>query len=116
VRLEGARANREYALSASTIQATYGGPLPVLASVDPSTIVAAVDVGGLSVGRHEVNVTVSPIDGLDLLDVAPATIRVDVSRPATASEAPSAAPEAPSAAPAASAASGVGPSQSAVAP
>ncbi|MFN8520678.1 MAG: CdaR family protein [Chloroflexota bacterium] len=90
VQLEGARANREYALSASTTQVTFGGPLPVLASVDPSTIVAAVDVGELSVGRHEVSVTVRPIEGLELLGVAPATIRVDVSRPASESAAPSA--------------------------
>jgi YbbR domain-containing protein len=98
VRLEGARANREYALSASTIQVTFGGPAPVLASVDPSTIVAAVDVAELSVGRHEVNVTVTPIEGLDVLDVAPATIRVDVSRSAAASAAPSL-PATPSLAP-----------------
>jgi YbbR domain-containing protein len=86
VRLDGARPSREYALSVSTVQVTFGGPAPVLDSVDPGTIVAAVEVGDLSVGRHEVNVTVTPIEGLDLLDVAPATIRVDISR---GSESPS---------------------------
>lgn len=94
VRLEGARSNREYALSASTIQVTLGGLVPVLDSLDPSTIVAAVDVGELSVGRHEVNVTVDPIEGLEALDVAPASIRVEVSRAPTASIAPSTAPDA----------------------
>jgi YbbR domain-containing protein len=88
VRLEGARPAREYALSASTVQVTFGGPAPVLDSLDPATIVAAVDVGDLSVGRHEVNVTVTPIEGLDLLEVAPAVIRVDVSRGSTGSPLP----------------------------
>ena len=77
VRLEGARPSREYALSASTVQVTFGGPAPVLDTLDPTTIVTAVDVGDLSVGRHEVNVTVTPIEGLDLLEVAPAAIRVE---------------------------------------
>lgn len=95
VQPEGARANREYALSASTVQVTFAGPLPVLESVDPATIVAAVEVGDLPVGRHEVNVTVAPIEGLDLVTVAPATIRVEVSRAASPSTAPSASPVAP---------------------
>jgi YbbR domain-containing protein len=94
VRLEGARPTREYALSASTVQVTFGGPVPVLDSLDPGTIVAAVVVGELSVGRHEVNVTVSPIEGLDLLDVAPVAIRVDVARAAPPSVVPSLAPRA----------------------
>jgi YbbR domain-containing protein len=92
VRLEGARPAREYALSASTVQVTFGGPSPVLDSLDPATIVAAVDVGDLSVGRHEVNVNVTPIEGLDLLEVAPAAIRVDVSRGSAQSPAPSTVP------------------------
>jgi hypothetical protein len=73
----------------------------VLDSLDPATIVAAVEVGELSVGRHEVNVTVTPIEGLDLLEVAPAVIRVDVSRGSTGSPAPTTLPGA-SAAPATS--------------
>jgi YbbR domain-containing protein len=94
VRLSGARPGREYVLSASTVQVTFAGPAPVLASLDPATIVAAVEVGELSVGRHEVNVTVTPIEGLDLLEVAPAAIRVDVSRGATASPIPTLEPSA----------------------
>lgn len=113
VRLEGARSTREYALSASTVQVTFGGSLPVLETLDPGTIVAAVDVGDLSVGRHEVNVTVTPIEGLDLLDVAPATIRVDVSRAAAASPVASVAPPVSTLAPAVPS---VAPSASAVAP
>jgi hypothetical protein len=79
------RRNREYALSASTVQVTFAGPVPVLESVDTATIVAAVEVGELRIGRHEVDVTVAPIDGLELLDVAPSTIRVDVSQAAAPS-------------------------------
>jgi YbbR domain-containing protein len=101
VRLDGARRAREYALSASTVQVTFGGPIPVLDSLDPATIVAAVEVGELSVGTHEVNVTVTPIEGLDLLEVAPAAIRVEVSRGSTGSPQPTVVPGA-SIAPAAS--------------
>jgi YbbR domain-containing protein len=85
VRIDGARAAREYALSATTVLVTLGGPVPVLDTVDAGTIVASVEVGDLAVGRHEVDVTVAPIEGLDLLDVAPPRLRVDVSRPAVAS-------------------------------
>ncbi len=92
VRLEGARPARDYALSASTVQVTFAGPAPVLDSLDPATIVAAVEVGELSVGRHEVSVTVTPIEGLDLLEVAPAVIRVDISRGSTGSPAPTTPP------------------------
>ena len=89
VRTDGARRDRTYALSASTVLVTFAGPLPVLGSLDPGTIVAAVEVGRLGIGRHEVDVTVSPIDGLELEDVAPSTIRVAVSRGSTPSPAPS---------------------------
>lgn len=95
VRLEGARPAREYALSASTVQVTFGGPAPVLDTLDPATIVAAVEVGELPIGRHEVNVTVTPIEGLDLLEVAPAAIRVEVSRGSAGSPPPTAGPGAP---------------------
>jgi hypothetical protein len=71
----------------------------VLDSLDPGTIVAAVEVGALSVGRHEVNVTVTPIEGLERLEVAPAMIRVEVSRGSTASAVPSVAPAGASLAP-----------------
>lgn len=93
VRLLGARPSREYALSASTVHVTFAGPVPVLDSLDPGTIVAAVEVGELSVGRHEVSVSVTPIEGLDMLGVAPATIRVDVARPSSPSAVPSQVPQ-----------------------
>lgn len=92
VRPAGARSNREYALSASTVQVTFAGPLPVLESVAPATIVASVEVGELPVGRHEVNVTVAPIEGLVLASIAPGTIRVEVTRLAAPSAAPSPSP------------------------
>ncbi len=45
-------------------------------------------MGRLAPGTHEVDVVVEPIDGLDLVSVAPATVRVDVSVPRRA-DAPS---------------------------
>jgi hypothetical protein len=46
-----------------------------------------------------VNVTVSPIEGLELVDVAPSTVRVEVIRGADASPLPSSAPSASPVAP-----------------
>ena len=57
------------------------GPQPDLDAVDPSTIEAHIAVGRLAPGTHEVDVVVEPLDGLDLVSVAPETVRVDVSRP-----------------------------------
>jgi YbbR domain-containing protein len=95
VRAEGAHRNRSYALSATTVLVTFGGLVPVLESLDPGTIVAAVEVGELGIGRHEVDVTIAPIDGLELLEVAPASIRVEVSQATAPSAAPSVSPVVP---------------------
>lgn len=84
VRAQGARSNREYSLSANTALVTLAGPLPFLDSLDPSTIEAYVAVGRLAPGVHEVDVMLEPIDGLEVLAIAPSTLRVvvDSSRPA----------------------------------
>jgi YbbR domain-containing protein len=92
VRLKGARGDREYALSASTVLVTLGGPVAVLASLDPGTIVAPVEVAKLGIGNHEVDVKVVPIDGLETLDVAPDSVEVRVTR-SSARPSASAAPE-----------------------
>ena len=56
VRLEGARASRQYSLSTPTVLVTLAGPRPALDSLDPSTIDAHVAVGRLAPGTHEVDV------------------------------------------------------------
>ncbi len=88
---QGARAGRQYALSAPTVLVTLAGPQPALEALDPSTIEVHVAVGRLAPGTHEVDVVVDPVDGLDLVSVAPATLRVTVSVPEPE---PSAAPSA----------------------
>jgi YbbR domain-containing protein len=100
VQAQGARASRQYVLSTPTVLVTMSGVQPDLDAVDPSTIDAHIAVGRLAPGTHEVDVVVEPLDGLDLVSVAPATIRVDVSVPeATGSPVPSvpAGPAGPSA-------------------
>jgi YbbR domain-containing protein len=101
VQLSGARAARQYALSTPTVLVTLAGSTPDLEALDPSTIAAHVAVGRLAPGRHEVDVVIDPVDGLDLVSVAPATLRVVVSVPE-----PSVSP-APASSPVASAAAGV---------
>ena len=81
VQMQGARATRQYALSTPTVLVTMSGAQPALDAVDPSTIDAHIAVGRLAPGTHEVDVVVEPLDGLDLVSVAPASVRVDVSVP-----------------------------------
>ena len=101
VRLEGARASRQYSLSTPTVLVTFAGPLPALDSLEPSTIDASVAVGRLAPGTHEVDVVVEPIEGLELVSVAPAAVRVEVAAArSSASPEPSRSPEAASPAPA----------------
>jgi YbbR domain-containing protein len=78
IRLDGARASRQYSLSTPTVQVTLAGPLPALDSLEPSTIDASVVVGRLAPGTHEVDVVVEPIEGLELVSVAPDVVRVEV--------------------------------------
>ena len=91
VQPQGARPTREYGLSTPTVLVTMSGPRPVLDAVDPSTIDAHITVGRLAPGTHEVDVVVEPLDGLEFVSVAPATIRVEVTVPEP-STAPSALP------------------------
>ncbi len=101
VQLSGARAARQYALSTPTVLVTLAGNTPDLEALDPSTIDAHVAVGRLAPGTHEVDVVIDPVDGLDLVSVAPATVRVTVSVPVPSDSPP------PASSPAASAAAGI---------
>ena len=71
VQVQGARATRQYVLSTPTVLVTMSGAQPDLDAVDPSTIEAHIAVGRLAPGTHEVDVVVEPLDGLDLVSVAP---------------------------------------------
>ncbi len=79
VQTPGARPGRQYSLSAATVLVTLAGSQPDLMALDPSTIVAQVKVARLAPGVHEVDVVVDPIDGLDLVSVAPSKLLVTVS-------------------------------------
>ncbi len=104
LQLQGARATRQYSLSAPTVLVTLSGSVPDLEALDPSTITAQVAVGRSSPGTHEVDVVVDPIDGLDLIAVAPATVRVTVTVPEPSTHPDPTASPGPSSPPAATAA------------
>jgi YbbR domain-containing protein len=81
VQLQGARAARQYSLSTPTVLVTLAGSQPDLETLDPSTIAAHVAVGRSTPGTHEVEVEVDPVEGLELVSISPATLRVTVSVP-----------------------------------
>ncbi|MBX3030049.1 MAG: hypothetical protein KF809_07795 [Chloroflexi bacterium] len=92
IRVDGARRNRVYTPSTPSVLVTLAGPLPALDTLDPATIVARIDVAGLGSGTHEVDVTVEAIEGLQVLGVAPASIRVQVAAAPTPSPVASSVP------------------------
>jgi len=110
VQVQGARAARQYTLSTPTVLVTMAGTQPVLDAVDPSTIDAHIAVSRLAPGTHEVDVVVEQLDGLDLVSVAPATVRVEVSVPVPSdSPLPSGSPTPSGSIPAPSASAGARP-------
>jgi YbbR domain-containing protein len=70
--------------SLEQVAVTLSGPIPTLDAVDGGSLTAFVDVSGLGAGSHDVQVTVSVPDGLKLVGVSPATVRVEIRAPTTA--------------------------------
>jgi YbbR domain-containing protein len=78
---DGARSDRVYTLSTSSVIVTLGGPTAALNAFDTSTLVATVAVGNLDVGVHTVQVNVNVPSGIKILAVNPITITVTVALP-----------------------------------
>jgi YbbR domain-containing protein len=70
--------------SLEQVAVTLSGPIPTLDAVDGGSLTAFLDVSGLGAGSHDVQVTVSVPDGLKLVGVSPATVRVEIRSPTTA--------------------------------
>ncbi|MEO7663879.1 MAG: hypothetical protein ABIV26_02045, partial [Candidatus Limnocylindrales bacterium] len=87
--LVGARANREYRLSTDRVLVTIGGSVADLDRLSGSAVTLTLDVSGLDVGTHDVNVGANLLTGLTLLGASPDPITVMIAIPAAPSPSPS---------------------------
>jgi YbbR domain-containing protein len=85
----GARSDRFYVLSTTSVNVTLGGAVAELNALDASALVATVNVGDLDVGVHTVPVDFAPTGGLEVVTISPSSISVTVQEPAAT---PSASP------------------------
>ncbi len=73
-------------VSQGSVQIVIGGPVEVLRELRAGDVVAEVDVTGLAVGRHQVQPVITVPRGLDVTQVIPPLVSVDV-QPAEAAPA-----------------------------
>ena len=78
---QGARPDLVYTLSAPAVLVTLGGMEPDLAAIDPSELVAVVDVAELGPGDHDVEIELVESGPGRLVSVVPASIGVVVAVP-----------------------------------
>jgi YbbR domain-containing protein len=81
IALVGARSDRLYVLSTSSVDITLGGTISQLNALDAGALVATVAVADLAVGDHGVGVEFTPTGGYELVSVTPAQITVTVQEP-----------------------------------
>ncbi|HEX8940494.1 MAG TPA: CdaR family protein [Candidatus Limnocylindrales bacterium] len=91
---DGARSDRTYAFSTSSVVVTLGGSLAALGAVDPTSFAATASVAGLDPGSHTVPVRVVLPAGLNLVAISPPSVTVTVGLPASPTPTPSPAPPA----------------------
>ena len=84
--MDGARSDRAYTLSTSSVVVTLGGATAALSALDPATLVATVSVVGLDNGSHVLSVSYAAPAGIKLLAISPPQITVTI---ATAAQSPS---------------------------
>jgi YbbR domain-containing protein len=89
VGLVGARADRLYVLSTTSVGITLGGTVAELNALDATALVATINVAALDVGVHTVPVDFTPTGGLEVVTIAPSSITVTVQAPSVT---PSASP------------------------
>ncbi len=82
--LEGARADRRYVPSTDSVVVTLHGATADLDRLRESGFAAEASVAGLTVGRHEVDVTVDLPAGVVLVGSSPPRIGITVSDPTAA--------------------------------
>ena len=86
--MNGARADRAYALSTGQTQVTIGGSPADLDRLSGATISASANVADLDVGVHQVTLTLSVQAGLNVIAISPETVTVTVTAVAAASASP----------------------------
>jgi YbbR domain-containing protein len=87
--LVGARADRTYSLSTDRVLVTIGGPVAELDRLSGSAFVLNLDVTGLDVGTHDVNVGANLVTGLTLVGASPDPVAVTIGLPSTPAPSPS---------------------------
>ncbi len=85
---DGARSDRTYVFSTSSVVVTLGGSLAALGAIDPASFAATANVAGLDPGSHSVAVKVILPAGINLVAINPASVTVVVGLPPTPSPTP----------------------------
>jgi YbbR domain-containing protein len=95
--LSGARDDRTYSLSTSSVLVTVGGTVEALDALDPRTLAVVVDVDGLGPGSHKVKPKISLPADVNLVATSPPAVTVTVTENATPAptEGPSPSPSGP---------------------
>jgi len=92
IRLTGARSDRVYRPSVPDVLVTLRGPLATLDALDPGSLFATLDVAGLDVGRHDLQVLIEPPTGTAAGPASPELVSVFVTLPASPSPGTSTSP------------------------
>lgn len=85
--LDGANSSLTYAPSATQVEVVLAGPVDVLATIDPATLVALAEVSAITSGTQTVALSVTPPAGMDVAAILPAQVTVTVN-PASPSASP----------------------------
>ncbi len=80
--LQGTQPDLVYLLATAQVNVTFGGLVADLAGLDGATVMAQVDVAGLTPGSHVLTVTVTVPPDLELIAVSPAQVTVVIQAPA----------------------------------
>jgi len=81
VTLDGARSDYTYGLATTQLNVTLGGSTAALDAFDATALTASAAVSTLAPGSHTVTVTVTAPPGLEVLEVAPEQITINVAGP-----------------------------------
>jgi YbbR domain-containing protein len=87
--LSGEQTNYVYTLSVPQVNVTLSGTIAGLSSLDPTQLLANVDVAGVGLGTRVTNVTISPPPGFTVVSVDPAQITLTVTAATPSASAPS---------------------------
>jgi YbbR domain-containing protein len=92
LQLRNAGSDTTYDIAVDRVIATVAGAISDLDALDPTTLVANLNVIGLDPGTHRVRATLSLPTGLDLVSISPQEVSVTVTPRPTPTPEPSASP------------------------